>query len=133
MGLPRSPVITRFLLLIILLVSPVGAARADGKVFAREGVVATIPDQRALIVYENGIQTLVIETRFEASGSPAIIQESTGEARREASKEASARGEFAWVVPVPSVPELFEVTPGLMPTVQAVFEPRVVEWVTFPR
>ncbi len=122
MSLPRSPVITRLLFLVTLLVSsPVGAALADGKVFAREGVVATIPDQRALIVYENGIQTLVIETRFEASGSPAMDQESTGDA----SGEANANGEFAWVVPVPSVPELIEVTPGLMPTVQAIFQPRL--------
>lgn len=118
MGLPRSPVITRFLLLIILFVSPVGAAAADGKVFAREGVVATIPDQRALIHFADGVQTLVIETRFESSGSPLGGQGSSG--------EPSASGEFAWVVPVPSVPELIEVTPGLMPTVQAVFEPRVL-------
>lgn len=99
-----------------------GQAAADGKVFAREGVVATIPDQRALIHFADGVQTLVIETRFESSGSPTEGQESNGE-----SVEGPAgAGEFAWVVPVPSVPELIEVTPGLMPTVQAVFEPRVI-------
>lgn len=101
-----------------------GQAAADGKVFAREGVVATIPDQRALIHFADGVQTLVIETRFESSGSPTEGQESNGE-----SVEGPAgAGEFAWVVPVPSVPELIEVTPGLMPTVQAVFEPRVISY-----
>ncbi|MCW5769071.1 MAG: DUF2330 domain-containing protein [Phycisphaeraceae bacterium] len=126
MGLPRSLVITRLLLLIILFVSPVGAAAADGKVFAREGVVATIPDQRALIHFADGVQTLVIETRFESSSSPAGGQETNSESGGDPGGNRGVVGEFAWVVPVPSVPELIEVTPGLMPTVQAVFEPRVL-------
>lgn len=97
-------------------------ACADGKVFAREGIVATIPDQRALIHFKDGVETLVIETRFESNGSPSGGQESNGES----AEGSSSGGEFAWVVPVPSVPELIDVTPGLMPTVQAVFEPRVI-------
>lgn len=122
---PRSGI--RICLLVLLVLLPAffaGWAGADGKVFAREGIVARIPDQRALIHFADGVQTLVIETRFESSGSPTEGQESNGE-----SVEGPAgAGEFAWVVPVPSVPELIEVTPGLMPTVQAVFEPRVISY-----
>lgn len=105
----------------------VGRATADGKVFAREGVVATIPDQRALIHFADGVQTLVIETRFASSGSPTGGQESNAESREgpSGSPSRSSSGDFAWVVPVPSVPELIEVTPGLMPTVQANFQPRL--------
>lgn len=114
--------VLRGLLALLVSACPSGTALADGKVFAREGVVATIPDQRALIHFADGVQTLVIETRFESSGSPTGGQESNGESR----DGPSGSGEFAWVVPVPSVPELIEVTPGLMPSVQAVFEPRVL-------
>ncbi|QYK47305.1 MAG: DUF2330 domain-containing protein [Phycisphaeraceae bacterium] len=108
-------------LLALLLSIPRSSAHADGKVFAREGVVATIPDQRALIHFADGVQTLVIETRFESSGSPAGGQESSGES----AEVPAGGGDFAWVVPVPSVPELIEVTPGLMPTVAAIFQPSV--------
>lgn len=106
---------------VLLSAGAAGRAAADGKVFAREGVVATIPDQRALIHFADGVQTLVIETRFESSGSPAGGQQSNGES----AEGPSSSGELAWVVPVPSVPELIEVTPGLMPTVQASFQPRL--------
>jgi hypothetical protein len=116
---PRSGIPVCLVVLFVLL-SACAARRAaaDGKVFAREGVVATIPDQRALIHFADGIQTLVIETRFEASG--------TTPGGRAAVQGTSGGGEFAWVVPTPSVPQLIDVTPGLMPTVQAVFEPRVI-------
>ncbi len=129
MNLLRSVLLASQALLIgVLSLCAAGQAAADGKVFAREGIVATIPDQRALIHFADGVQTLVIETRFESSGSPSGGQESNGEARDGASgsPSPSGGGGFAWVVPVPSVPELVEVTPGLMPTVQAVFEPRVI-------
>lgn len=123
MGPSRSSLPVCLPLLIGLVVACVaGRAAADGKVFAREGIVATIPDQRALIHFADGVQTLVVETRFESSGSPVDGQSLSGEG----GDETTGRSEFAWVVPVPSVPELIEVTPGLMPTVQAVFEPRVI-------
>jgi hypothetical protein len=81
-----------------------GLAAADGKVFARVGADPTIPDQQALIHYAEGVQTLAIETRFEGDGR-----------------------EFAWVVPLPNVPEISAATPGLFPTVRTVFAPRLAD------
>jgi hypothetical protein len=83
---------------------PPAAAIADGKVFARVGPDPTIPDQQALIHYDGRIQTLAIETRFEGDGT-----------------------EFAWVVPLPSIPEISAATTGLFPTLRAVFAPELIE------
>jgi hypothetical protein len=81
-----------------------GLAAADGKVFARVGADPTIPDQQALIHYAEGVQTLAIETRFEGDGR-----------------------EFAWVVPLPNVPEISAATPGLLPTLRTVFAPELAD------
>ena len=62
-------------------------AHADGKVFATVDI-ATIPDQRVLIHYAEGVETLVVQTAFSGSGT-----------------------NFAWVVPVPTKPEVFAVKP----------------------
>ena len=77
-------------------------ALADGKVFHTATAKVTIPDQQALIAYADGTETLVIETRFVGEGE-----------------------EFAWVVPVPAVPEVSEVTTGLFPTLQVLTLPEV--------
>ena len=68
----------------------------------------TIPDQRALIHFTSGIERLVIETRFTGSGT-----------------------NFAWVVPLPTQPAIEEATTGLFPTLQYLFQPRVIH--TVPR
>jgi hypothetical protein len=79
------------------------AAGADGKVFPSLDYAATdTPDQRALIHWADGVQTLVIETRFSGEGT-----------------------DFAWIVPLPAEPEVFEATTGLFPTLRVVFSPRI--------
>lgn len=68
---------------------------ADGKVFPPVATPAevTIPDQRALISWANGMERLIIETRLAGSGT-----------------------NFAWVVPLPSRPTVEPATSGLFPT-----------------
>jgi hypothetical protein len=69
-------------------------------------VKITIPDQEALIHYRDGVETLVIESRF------------TGEGDR-----------FAWIVPLPSQPKIVPVTTGVFPTLRLQFQPRVIHYV----
>ncbi len=80
-------------------------ALADGKVFPphAEAVDVRIPDQRALLWWTNGVERLVIETRFTGKGT-----------------------NFAWVVPLPSAPRVEPATPGLFPTLLYLFRPQVI-------
>src|SRR5215471_4884724 len=80
------------------------AALADGKVFAAIDHSASIPDQQALIHYASGVETLVVETRFTGTGT-----------------------DFAWVVPLPCVPEISAATTGLFPTLRAIMEPELIQ------
>ena len=62
-----------------------------------------IPDQRALIHFDAGTETLVIDTSFKGEGT-----------------------NFAWVVPVPAAPKVEIATTGLFPTLQTIFQPDVM-------
>ncbi len=77
---------------------------ADGKFFAPVALPdkVTIPDQRALIHFTNGVERLVIETRFTGEGT-----------------------NFAWVIPLPSQPVVEEATTGLFPTLAHLFRPQI--------
>ena len=77
---------------------------ADGMVVHATAVPVEvrIPDQRALIQFTNGVERLVIETRFTGAGT-----------------------NFAWVVPLPSPPVIEEASTGLFPTLQSIFQPRL--------
>ena len=97
-----------FAVLGVALVAP-AMARADGKVFYTVDGSANIPDQVAMIDYRDGVETLVIETHFEGTGSG-----------------------FAWVVPTPGVPEVFEVSPGTLTTLRAVAAPNVAKPIDGP-
>jgi len=90
-----------FILLLALL--PLRAV-ADGKVIPSLAFTAdvTIPDQRALIHFTNGIERLVIETRFSAEGT-----------------------NFAWIVPLPAAPIIEPATTGLFPTLDYLFQPHI--------
>jgi hypothetical protein len=75
---------------------------ADGKVFATMHHAASIPDQQAMIAWRDGVQTLAIETRFDGTGR-----------------------QFAWVVPLPSVPTIEAATPGFFPTLRVIGSPNL--------
>jgi hypothetical protein len=92
-------------LLIVLLGLLPSRAVADGKVLSHQPAMAeaTIPDQRALICWSNGVERLVIETRFAGDGT-----------------------NFAWIVPLPSQPEIEAATPGVFATLAFQLRPPVV-------
>jgi Uncharacterized protein conserved in bacteria (DUF2330) len=98
----------RFGLSLLLLFLPL-AVWADGMVIPPMAFPAnvTIPDQQALICYSNGVERLVIETRFTGSGT-----------------------NFAWVVPLPSQPMIEPATTGLFPTLEYMFQPEIIHTVT---
>jgi hypothetical protein len=107
---------------------PAADASADGKVFARATAVVNIPDQEALIHYADGVETLVIETRFEPPAATAA-----GDKTADGEKDGEMAA-YAWVVPVPGprasgggggVPEVFATTTGVFPTLRAVCAPSI--------
>lgn len=93
-------------LLFVLLTALGGQVLADGKVFyppTAYPIEARIPDQRALLAWSNGVERLIIETRFTGPGT-----------------------NFAWVVPLPSAPKVEAATRGLFPTLTHLLRPRVI-------
>ena len=102
-ALPHSMMLQLFVCLIGLWLG--SSALADGKVFPphAEAVDVRIPDQRALLWWSNGVERLVIETRFTGQGT-----------------------NFAWVVPLPSAPRVEPGTPGLFPTLLHLLRPQVI-------
>lgn len=83
---------------------PAAPARADGKFFApiAEPTPPTIPAQRAIIGWDPPYQTLAIDTALTGPGA-----------------------EFAWLIPLPSDPEITEATPGAFETIAALTQPRI--------
>ena len=94
----------KILSLFLLLLFPT-IVLADGMVIPSVAFPAnvTIPDQRALICFSNGVERLVIETRFAGAGT-----------------------NFAWIVPFPAKPTIEEATTGLFPTLQYLFRPKII-------
>ncbi len=78
---------------------------ADGKAFSTVAVstAVTMPDQRALLVWSNGVERLAIETRIVGEGT-----------------------NFAWAVPLPSAPRVEAGSVGLFPTLAWLTPPRLV-------
>lgn len=94
-------IFTAFALTLLL----TGLALADGKGFAARATPGSVQtaDQRAVIVYHEGQQTLVIDTTFESSSE-----------------------DLAWLIPLPAVPQIERATAGLFPTLEYLFTPRTV-------
>lgn len=95
----------RFLLLLLAgwLAWP-AHARADGKVFSQVTAVKTVtPDQRALLHFADGTETLVVETTFVGVGT-----------------------NFAWVVPLPAPPEISAVPRTVFTNLERLFQPEVI-------
>lgn len=101
--------LTRWLTFAVLLVAGTVTARADGivipPVLAPQQV--EMPDQRALLAWKDDVETLVIESAFVGKGT-----------------------DFAWVVPLPSKPEVFPATSGTLPAAVAVMQPTVAQPMT---
>lgn len=92
-----------WLIAILWALLPLGAV-ADGMFFPPVALAPVeIPDQRALIHFQAGQETLVIDTGFRATG-----------------------GDVAWVVPVPSKPEITPVSPGVFTTLEILLAPKVM-------
>ncbi|MFA6289876.1 MAG: DUF2330 domain-containing protein [Opitutaceae bacterium] len=98
--------LTLWATLLVLLVSGTTTVRADGKVFAPVLVPQQVemPDQRALLAWKDDVETLVIESAFVGKGT-----------------------DFAWVVPLPSKPEVFPATSGTLPSAVALMQPAVAK------
>jgi hypothetical protein len=70
---------------LFLLFSCVSAC-ADGRFFYRDKVPATIPYQRALLIHDAGKETIVLQSKYKTTRTDV--------------------NSIAWIVPVPSVPDL---------------------------
>jgi hypothetical protein len=91
-------------LVTVLWILAVTTLHADGIILPPVAAPeVTMPDQRALLVWRDGVETLVIESRFVSAGE-----------------------RFAWVVPLPARPEIRPATSGTLPSLQAVFRPRII-------
>ena len=89
---------------ILCLLLSTGLALADGMVFPEVYYAKVeIPEQQALIHYSGGVERLVIETSFLGEGT-----------------------NFAWVVPLPSVPEVKPVSESFFANLQQGFLPRLI-------
>ena len=86
--------------------------RADGKMFPEIAykIPPKIPSQKAIIVYKDGIEKLIIESSLDGQGK-----------------------EFGWVIPLPAEPNNFEkVSPGLIKTLSLAIQPEITHDLTQP-
>lgn len=82
-------------------------ALADGMVFTENYYAKVeIPNQQALIHFSKGVERLVIETSFLSQGT-----------------------NFAWIVPLPSVPEIKPVSENFFVGLQQAFQPALIHQV----
>src|SRR6266850_4372441 len=93
--------------LILSFIVLTASARADGMVVPEVFYPKVeIPDQQAFIHFSDGVERLVIETSFLAQGT-----------------------NFAWVVPLPSSPDIKPVSESFFATLQQTFQPRLIHHV----
>ncbi|QQE13080.1 DUF2330 domain-containing protein [Planctomycetota bacterium] len=114
-------------LLLIVLVGVIGLSvvvevHADGKVFARPNYAKLpVPDQQAVIIYNDktNTQSLIIQTHFTPEVAKGVqLVGNLDEATQDPN-------EFAWVVPLPSKPEVTQVDPSIFRTLRVRTRPYV--------
>ena len=71
-----------FSLVFILIAAPISSI-ADGKFYYREKIPSDIPFQRAILLFDGEIETLIVQSKYQSS-----------------------LDEFGWVIPTPSFPEV---------------------------
>ena len=76
-----------FCFLVLALIVTGSVVHGDGKFFYLEKVPVGMPYQRALLMFEDGKETLVLQSKYKTVGAEDV-------------------NSIAWVVPVPAVPEL---------------------------
>jgi hypothetical protein len=90
--------------LVLWLFASAASVFADGMVVPQVySEKVEIPDQQALICHAGGVERLVIETSFQGNGT-----------------------NFAWVVPLPSAPEIKPVSEGFFDGLNTVFRPKLI-------
>ncbi|NLF32451.1 MAG: DUF2330 domain-containing protein [Planctomycetes bacterium] len=97
---------TRCLVVVAVLLSAGAVAMADGKFFSLPAypAVPSIPSQAALIVYRDGVETLIVSSSVR-SDSP----------------------ELGWVLPLPAQPlEMIEADAGILPSLRWCLRPGII-------
>lgn len=94
----------RRLVVLFCLSFGVASVRADGMKFTPHAQPSPMPAQCAVLAWHDGVETLAVRTEIN-----------------------SGAGASVWVVPTPSVPELFDVEPGVVESARASFAPQVVD------
>lgn len=83
-------VATRYMLLFPILGFLCASAYGDGKMYIPDWIPADIPYQRAFLIYNEGFETLILQSKYEFSHAADV-------------------NSIGWVVPVPSIPEIASV------------------------
>jgi hypothetical protein len=75
------------LLLLMIVAGSAGTAQGDGKFFVREKIPAAIPYQRAILLFHESQETLILQSKYDLPQSQPVDS-------------------LAWIVPTPAIPEI---------------------------